>query len=1017
MKQKHDDETIQNLRLQVDTLELQQEGLRHATQQKMLILTEERLALHEKNAAQRNTLNAQTERLALLEKKSDLENRIANRLADFYTKSIDNNAPTVAQIASLLELTDDKLPAADLRTSLEDLFEAHPTFTDVLAQTQQVSHDRLLTKARPEALAIIAHHKPCISVVMPTWNRAISIETAIRSALTQSVEIHELIIIDDASTDNTIELLTSRFSDEIASGRIVLIPCEKGGVCRMRNIGLETATGDIIAFLDSDNYWHHDHLLWAVGGLLKSGANSAYTASNVHHLTENWSRVDCAKFDRRALLGQNFIDLNCFIHRASLLTTNSMFDVSLKRLVDWDYIIRLTRGSDPVQVPVATVEYFLDKAALGHISFQEPLEENVMKIQFKHREELISLNALSANRQREIELFKQDLAQRERANIATAKSNTALSSGAAPIVQEPENSALENRPYFGGLTLFVVLPNPVVTAPKLPISLVKARYLRVTPDVGWIEYDSEGHEILRGEALPAGNYWLPDLRQPMPSPHQLATLAAATQLTEIDLAIASYSLAEAPEISVTCLRNQLVMRHHLVARYLAAKGFAAKTIGKVLRIPQGDANNAHSIDLGISLQCEVTFGADGQYFQLGSETPMLPNMRSQPPTIPIPHAHEPNPRVLVMAQKLAVGGVERNTIEVTRALRESHCCIYLTLEKIHSAQGSLCHQAVEACSQVLDLAEIAHHAIFPALLRHINALYDPQALWICNGSMWLAAHAAEVRSIFEGCGIVDQQVYDAKAGWINRYPEPGIQSFDRFIAINRKIQATFIDELGMSPAKIDLIYSAVNAERFTNARNQNYNSATQRAAYDLPLDKTIVAFMGRLVDQKRPLDFLTIAERCQSNPDLHFVLVGDGVLRPEIEAAMKKKPLANFTWIANVADTTTFWPAIDLYVVTSEYEGLPIALIEAIALGVPVLSTDVGDIRYVVDRYEAGAVVDAIGDPAKLAKILLEMAPSLDKLAKILAPRGEEIIAFFSAKSISGQFAESFAKAAQRKVQ
>ena len=243
------------------------------------------------------------------------------------------------------------------------------------------------TAAWAEALGIVAGSGLSASVVMPTFNRASTIAWAIRSALEQTVRVHEVIVADDASTDDTLDLLESTFPVEIATGRLVILRLAKGGVCEMRNKAIEAASGNVLAFLDSDNHWHPDHLLWVLAAMQVSGARSAYSGANVHHLSENWSRTDCTEYDRTALLRQNFIDLNCFVHRIGR-QSDETFDIALSRLVDWDYILRITRDADPVRVPVTTVEYFLDDAGLNNISLTVPIKENAERIQFKHCAEM-----------------------------------------------------------------------------------------------------------------------------------------------------------------------------------------------------------------------------------------------------------------------------------------------------------------------------------------------------------------------------------------------------------------------------------------------------------------------------------------------------------------------------------------------------------------------------------------------------------------------------------------------------
>lgn len=882
------------------------------------------------------------------------------------------------------------------------------TLAEVLTGGDVWLHGELAPKARPDAERIAKAAKASISVIVPTYNRATTIVRAVRSALDQTLSPSEVIVADDQSTDHTLVLLEEEFAAEIGKGQLIVLPCEKGGVCKMRNEALAVATGDVIAYLDSDNFWHPDHLLWAQAALAQGGAISVYTAANIHHLTEHWSRVDSTPYDRTQMLSQNFIDLNCFVHQAALYHQHGGFDTNLTRLVDWDYIIRLTRDAAALRVPVATVEYFLDKTGLANISFVSSLEENATKIQIKHRAEMRAHGILNANAERKLDAAAAAAAAKMRgsaAPVAIAPPTPAP----APVMAQTGAGQL---PYFGGLNLFVVLPTATTPTDDLPVAFLNARWIVLDSEGRWSERRPDGSMTAPHTGLPSGNYWCPDLRQPMPSPHQLATLTAATQLTQIDMAVASYTLDAPPVVGVSCFRNQVVLRDPLVEDFVRGRAPAVQVVGKVLRIPEGPQDGIRMQDLSVQLGRAVTFAKDGQYFGFDA-APSAAAMRPQRKPATLPKA-APRPRVLVLAQKLAVGGVERNTIEVARQLQDSHECLYLTLEKIYPEQGSLCHQATEVCAQTLDLAEIAHHDLYLPLLTHLNAVYAPDALWICNGSMWLSANADKLRGIFEHCGIVDQQVYDVEAGWINHYQKPGIQSFDRFIAINRKIHEKFIQGFGMDPARIDLIYSAINAQRFHDARAARADRHEMRELYGLPQDKKLFVFMGRLVEQKRPLDFLEVAWQSRSHKHQHFVLVGNGVLAPEVEAWLDQHKPDNITWIKNVADTTQFWPAVDAYMVMSSYEGLPIALIEAISFGVPVVATDVGDIRYVLDKYTAGTVVDKIGDPALFASTLQDYVPQMAAIAEALKDRGGEIIDFFSAETISGQFADSFAKAQNR---
>ncbi|MFP4629856.1 MAG: glycosyltransferase family 2 protein [Desulfohalobiaceae bacterium] len=89
-----------------------------------------------------------------------------------------------------------------------------------------------------------------VSVIIPTYNRAEMLSKAIGSVLVQSHSCLELIVVDDGSTDQTRDILQG-----IADPRVCCLSQEHQGVAAARNLGLEKASGDYIALLDSDDIW------------------------------------------------------------------------------------------------------------------------------------------------------------------------------------------------------------------------------------------------------------------------------------------------------------------------------------------------------------------------------------------------------------------------------------------------------------------------------------------------------------------------------------------------------------------------------------------------------------------------------------------------------------------------------------------------------------------------------------------------------------------------------------------
>jgi len=92
---------------------------------------------------------------------------------------------------------------------------------------------------------------PLVSVVLPTYNRAPLLAEAVESVLTQTFADHELLVVDDGSTDHTPSMMAG-----LADHRVRLVSLPHSGVpARVRNIGVSRARGRWVAFLDSDDLW------------------------------------------------------------------------------------------------------------------------------------------------------------------------------------------------------------------------------------------------------------------------------------------------------------------------------------------------------------------------------------------------------------------------------------------------------------------------------------------------------------------------------------------------------------------------------------------------------------------------------------------------------------------------------------------------------------------------------------------------------------------------------------------
>lgn len=120
---------------------------------------------------------------------------------------------------------------------------------------------------------------PVVTIVMPAYNSAATIEKSINSIIKQTYSNWELIIVDDCSTDNTIDIVRKRARQD---KRIQSIKLEKNsGAGAARNRAIMESNGRYIAFLDSDDLWHPEKLKKQIGFMLLSSEPFTYTRYEV----------------------------------------------------------------------------------------------------------------------------------------------------------------------------------------------------------------------------------------------------------------------------------------------------------------------------------------------------------------------------------------------------------------------------------------------------------------------------------------------------------------------------------------------------------------------------------------------------------------------------------------------------------------------------------------------------------------------------------------------------------------
>jgi glycosyltransferase involved in cell wall biosynthesis len=150
----------------------------------------------------------------------------------------------------------------------------------------------------------------------------------------------------------------------------------------------------------------------------------------------------------------------------------------------------------------------------------------------------------------------------------------------------------------------------------------------------------------------------------------------------------------------------------------------------------------------------------------------------------------------------------------------------------------------------------------------------------------------------------------------------------------------------------------------------------------IPTGAKVVGTTARLDAQKAPLDMVT-AFAALKRPDLHMIWIGDGELRPKTERLIEREGIRDrFHLIGNRTDVSSLLPAFDVFAMSSLYEGLPCAVAEAMAAGIPVVATTVNSVPEIVLAGKTGLLARA-GDPSSLSRALGYMLDHPDEASRM----------------------------------
>lgn len=365
-------------------------------------------------------------------------------------------------------------------------------------------------------------------------------------------------------------------------------------------------------------------------------------------------------------------------------------------------------------------------------------------------------------------------------------------------------------------------------------------------------------------------------------------------------------------------------------------------------------------------------------------------------------------KIMILWSFIAIGGAEEIALNIVKypAIRNEYDFVQVCLEEPLEYLGDLSSVFEELSYAFYKAENFQINSKILAKIKYLIQFHQIDILFIPNGSSFFYDAVRYIKKTFPNLRIINQ-VYDHQQGWINNYDYLEVSCIDCHVAPNELIKQAYINY--NVPAKnITKIFHGINLENFNCNNYNSINIKNIKTSLQIPSDKIIVTFVGRIHSQKRPMDFLNLAKYFSQDSRFYFLIVGDGELSEQVETEIQNNELSNVTKISFQRPIQNVYLCTDIIVITSQYEGLPLVLLESLSMGIPAVATRVGAIDEVLKNGSNGFIIDDIADLNSFIQAIQCIAENLERFKNQCRKMRSKLSREFSIETMCRRYLNAF---------
>jgi glycosyltransferase involved in cell wall biosynthesis len=368
-------------------------------------------------------------------------------------------------------------------------------------------------------------------------------------------------------------------------------------------------------------------------------------------------------------------------------------------------------------------------------------------------------------------------------------------------------------------------------------------------------------------------------------------------------------------------------------------------------------------------------------------------------------------KVLHLITRLPVGGAEKVLVDIVRRLDPARyeslvCCI--------QAKGELAAEIEKSGVRVLCLDRMRSKRFDWGAVRDLIRLLRTQRIALVHSHLYHANLYGRIAAFLSGVPAIAtvHNVYARRKFHRKLLNKLLSRASARVIAVSDDIREDLVKHDGIDPEKVSVVRNGIDVHRVDTALTREQ----ARARLGVRDDELLIGCVGRLEEQKGHRFLL---EACAALKDdlgerLRLLVVGDGRLRQDLEHQAATLGVgATVSFLGTRHDVPEILRALDIYVMPSLWEGLSIAMLEAMAAGVAVVISDVSGVSQALGNNEHGIRV-APGNAAALVDAIRSLAGQPSRRRALGMSARERVKAEFSINAMMSQLTSIYEHALAR---